>query len=57
MVLSCSCGSDDIRITDQTYPENGDALEVYECQSCGRTGSLSHDALTNTTTVSGCLVR
>jgi len=44
-MLVCKCGGS-LEITSQTYPEDEDgnnigmALEVYECASCGRTGSF-----------------
>ena len=55
MTLQCACGSYDLTITSQSYPENGNAYECYECQLCGRTGSLTHDAVTNRTSLSGAL--
>ena len=55
MTLICErCGSHDLRITAQSY--NGDdAFEGYECGTCGATGSLTHDSLTDRTTLGGCL--
>lgn len=54
MVLSCQCGSHAIEITSQSY--HGDsAFESYECQHCGRTGTLDHDGNTGQTRLSGCL--
>lgn len=46
MVLQCECGGA-LEITENSYDrdsdgnitEEGSALEVYECVSCGRTGT------------------
>lgn len=53
MTLQCQCGSYALSITSQSYGESG-AFEAYECEHCGRTGSLTHDDVTGTT-LSGCL--
>jgi hypothetical protein len=51
--LACECGSLELAITAQSY--HGDsAFEGYECETCGRTGTLDHDPVTGTT-LSGCL--
>lgn len=55
MTLQCTCGSYALVITSQSYPENGNAYESYECEICGRTGSLAHDTVTNRTSLSGTL--
>lgn len=54
--LSCSrCGHGwGLSITSQSYGDDGGAFEAYECE-CGATGSLTHDAVTARTTLSGCL--
>ena len=51
-VLTCECGALELTITEQSYGEQS-AFEGYECEVCGRTGSLTHDA--TGTTLSGCL--
>ena len=55
MTLQCTCGSYALEIVSQSYPENGNAYETYKCEICGRTGSLTHNATTNATTLSGGL--
>jgi hypothetical protein len=55
MTLQCQCGSYALSITSQSYGESS-AFEAYECEHCGRTGSLTHDDVTGTT-LSGCLGR
>jgi hypothetical protein len=55
MTLICDCGSHAITITNQSYGDGG-AFEVYECETCGRTGTLHHDDVTGTT-LDGCLTR
>ena len=52
-VLRCQCGALDLTITSQSYSEDS-AFEAYECQICGRTGTLVHDETTGTA-LSGCL--
>lgn len=56
MTLVCQCGSSALEITDQSYSETS-ALEVYECQSCGATGTLTMDDSGHQMTerLSGCL--
>lgn len=53
--LSCArCGHGwGLVITRQSYGDG--AFEAYECEDCGATGSLTHDGVTNRTTLSGCL--
>jgi hypothetical protein len=57
VVLRCEC-SGAVRVTNGTDPENsGDGFfEIYECESCGRTGTLTCDPYTGTT-ITGCLTR
>ena len=52
-VLTCSCSSVALEITEQSYGEQS-AFEGYKCETCGRTGSLTHDDVTGTT-LTGCL--
>ena len=52
-VLRCQCGAFELTITSQSYDDSS-AFEAYECQCCGRTGTLVHDETTGTT-LSGCL--
>lgn len=40
MTLVCQCGSHALAIVDQSYGEDS-ALEVYECEDCGATGTLT----------------
>jgi hypothetical protein len=57
MTLRCDCGSHAIEIVDADYPaESGmaGARETYECQDCGRTGTLHADDRGNTRRY-GCL--
>jgi hypothetical protein len=54
-VLTCECGALELEITAQSYSDDGGAFEGYRCEVCGRTGSLTHDAVTGRTTLSGCL--
>ena len=53
VTLQCQCGALEITITSQSYSDDS-AFEAYECQICGRTGTLVHDETTGTT-LSGCL--
>ena len=53
MTLQCQCGALELTITSQSY-DGSSAFEAYECQICGRTGTLVHDETTGTT-LSGCL--
>ena len=59
MTLVCECGSPAIEIVDATYPEDADgrptgtAVERYECQDCGRTGSYTFGG--NVERTSGCV--
>ena len=56
MTLRCTnCGSYALEITSQSYSDNGDAFEGYECENCTATGSLRHDASLNRTTLSGAI--
>lgn len=57
MTLRCECGGR-VRVQDGTDPEDsaGGFFELYECQACGRTGTLRADTTTNETHLSGCLV-
>ena len=55
MTLQCECGSYALSITSQSYPETGNTYESYECDICGRTGSLTHNAATDQTTLSGSI--
>ena len=55
MTLRCTCGSYALAIISQSYPKNGNAYETYECELCGRSGSLTHNATTNATMLSGAL--
>lgn len=52
-VLSCKCGSHDLRITAQSYSGER-TFEGYKCGVCSRTGTLTHDGITGTT-LTGCL--
>ncbi|GAB6862354.1 hypothetical protein ACFR97_07270 [Haloplanus litoreus] len=59
MTLRCECGAHDIEIVDAIYPEDdegravGSAVERYECQACGRTGTyVFGDGIDRTT---GCV--
>ena len=52
-VLTCECGSVELAITAQSYGEQS-AFESYKCETCGRTGTLTHDDITGTT-LTGCL--
>ena len=52
MTLRCRCGAVALTITNQSYGEKS-AVETYECEHCGRTGSLIHDR--TGTRLSGCL--
>lgn len=55
MTLQCECGSYALEITSQSYAENGNGFESYKCDHCGRTGTLTHNAATNRTTLDGAL--
>jgi hypothetical protein len=57
VVLRCECGGS-VEVQNGTDPENSDGgfFEIYECQSCGRTGTLTYDRHTGTT-LTGCLTR
>ncbi|MFQ3295724.1 MAG: hypothetical protein ACI8VE_002813 [Natrialbaceae archaeon] len=57
VVLRCECGGA-VRVQNGTDPENsGDGFfETYECESCGRTGTLTYDRHTGTS-ITGCLIR
>jgi DNA-directed RNA polymerase subunit RPC12/RpoP len=50
----CECGGR-IRIKDGAQTPNGTVSERYECETCGRTGTLRIDGVTGATTTSGCL--
>jgi len=39
-MLRCDCGAP-VRITDATDSGNGDYTEQYECEDCGRSGTLT----------------
>lgn len=52
-VLTCECGSVALAITAQSY-HDGHAVEGYECEHCGQTGTLTHDPDLGTT-LTGCL--
>jgi len=52
MTLQCECGAVTLTITSQSYGDEH-AFERYECERCGRTGSLVHDW--TGTQLSGCL--
>jgi hypothetical protein len=48
-----ACGSRALTTTEATHnPTSG--REVYECEDCGETGTLSYDAVTGME-LSGCL--
>jgi len=53
VTLRYQCGALELTITSQSCGDDG-AFEAYECQCCGRTGTLVHDDTTGTT-LSGCL--
>ena len=53
MTLVCECGSYDLEITSQSYTDCS-AFESYECQHCGRKGSLTYDETTGER-LSGCV--
>jgi len=59
VTLVCECGSSEIEIVDATYHEDADGRptgtghERYECQECGRTGSLAFGGGVERT--SGCV--
>ena len=53
VTLRCQCGALELTIVSQSYGDGG-AFEAYECQCCGRTGTLLNDDTTGTT-LSGCL--
>ena len=50
-----NCGSYALKLTSQSYSDTGGAFESYRCESCSERGSLAHNAITNRTTLSGCL--
>ena len=52
MTLLCRCGALELTITNQSYGEES-AIEAYECDHCGRRGTLTHDR--SSTRFSGCL--
>ena len=52
MTLRCRCGALELTITNRSYGEKS-AVEAYECQHCGRMGTLTHDR--SGTRLSGCL--
>lgn len=57
MVLRCECGGP-VRVQDGTDPENAEESfwELYECQTCGRTGTLHAESNPHRQTLTGCLV-
>jgi len=55
MTLRCSsCGSYALEITAQSYSEKR-AFESYKCESCGATGSLTHEDSPPRTMLSGSI--
>jgi len=60
VTLRCECGGavTIVRGTDPDAPGDvGDGFtEIFECASCGRTGTLAVDGTTRQTRLSGCLV-
>jgi len=53
MTLVCECGGV-LTIVNQSYSEDR-AYEQFECENCGRTGSMTHNG--KTTTLTGCVTR
>ena len=57
MTLQCRHCEDGwgLEIVSQSYSDNGDAFEAYECSHCGARGSLEFDSVTNHQILRGCL--